>query len=242
MQVLEPDELTEPKILEKLRGTRVERVDSPAVTKRPSGSSSSATESKLAESKPVESKPVESKPVESKPSPSQSAPAQKPNLSKAASKEGLGNANVNTDTMVTFADESAVNGGLEEVRKDSAETNWIMFGHAKEGSQQIVVLGKGGNGLEGMDEFFTDDAVVYGVLGQRVQDTAQGADYSTTKYVFISWVGPKVKPLAKARSSQTRVALYNHSKKFMQLAGEVQALEKSDVSLENVIAKLKTNF
>lgn len=43
-------------------------------------------------------------------------------------------------------------------------------------------------------------------------DEDGGSEYKTTKYVFISWVGPKVKPLVKARSSQVRVALYKHAK------------------------------
>ena len=60
--------------------------------------------------------------------------------------------------------------------------------------------------------FFVDDAIVYCVLGVEVADEAGGSEYKTTKYVFISWVGPNVKPLAKARSSQVRVALYKHTK------------------------------
>jgi len=236
LQVLEPDELTEAKILEKLRGTRVERVDSPASTPKNSSGGGAAAPQPAAP-KPVAAA-VSSPKSEPKPVKPQTTSSSGGTDSTPA---GFSNAGVNTDTMVTFVDEEGVNKGLEDVRNDSSDTNWIMFGHIKEGSQQIQVLGKGGNGLEEMDQFFKDESVVYGVLGQRVQDTGEG-DYSTTKYIFISWVGPKVKPLAKARSSQTRVALYNHAKKFLQLAGELQALEKTDVTLENVISKLKSNF
>jgi hypothetical protein len=71
--------------------------------------------------------------------------------------------------------------------------------------------------MMGMQGFFVDDAIVYCVLGVRVADEAGGSEYKTTKYVFISWVGPNVKPLTKARSSQVRIALYKHTKVYLCL-------------------------
>lgn len=46
---------------------------------------------------------------------------------------------------------------------------------------------------------------VYILLGVP---TAEG-DYSLTKYVLITWVGPSVKPKQRARSSPHRLLLYN---------------------------------
>lgn len=106
----------------------------------------------------------------------------------------------------------------------------------------MKVIGSGSGGYGELEHFFTDDEIVYGVLGLEVADEDGGSEYKTTKYVFISWVGPKVKPMTKARSSQVRVAIYKYAKNFLQLAAEIQALERSEIS-ENIIKqKLNATF
>ncbi len=74
------------------------------------------------------------------------------------------------------------------------------------------MIGSGTGGYSELEGLLKDEEIVYGVLGVVVNDEDGGSDYSTTKYIFISWVGPKVKPLTKARSSQVRVGLYKHAK------------------------------
>lgn len=69
----------------------------------------------------------------------------------------------------------------------------------------MVFLSKGNGGLDEIDHLLTPDSVVYIIFGHVAED----AEYSVIKFIFITWVGPKVKPMHKARSSQHRVSLYN---------------------------------
>jgi len=78
--------------------------------------------------------------------------------------------------------------------------------------------------------------VIYAIIGVREPEKTEG--YATLKFVFVTYVGAQVKPLHKARSSQHRVALYNHAKKFVQLAAELQALSKEEVTEEALQAKI----
>jgi hypothetical protein len=80
--------------------------------------------------------------------------------------------------------------------------------------------------------------VVYAVLAVY-DDESEAEGYATLKYIFISWVGPDVKPTRKALSSQHRVLLYNYAKKHLQLAGELQALAHEEISESILKAKLK---
>jgi hypothetical protein len=177
-----------------------------------------------------------------------------------------GTSNVNTDANLSFVNADEANGLLADVRNDGTPTNWVLFGHE---GKSLKVLGSGSGGYAELEGFFQDEEIVYGVLGLEVADEDGGSEYKTTKYIFISWVGPKVKPLTKARSSQVRVALYKHAKvllttrtaphatrhapsltppfyqntqNHLQLAAEIQALERSEISEELIKQKLNATF
>jgi len=216
LQALEPSELSDALILEKLRGTRVEKAD------KPSGASATTTA----------------------PAVTQAAPTSTPKRATVIVNNSAPNAFVGTSdlkTEVKFVNAEEANAALIDVRNDSSETDWVLFGHSDTGRDVIRVVGSGSGGLAEMEQHFTDEDVVYGVLGVIVEDEGE-SDYKTKKYIFISWVGPKVKPLTKARSSQHRVALYKHSKNFLQLHAELQALSKEEISLSLIKAKLCSTF
>jgi len=105
-----------------------------------------------------------------------------------------------------------------------------------ESSENVKLLGSGEGGLAEARKFFTEDQVTYAIVGIREPEKTEG--YATLKFVFVTYIGSQVKPLHKARSSQHRVALYNHAKKFLQLAAELQALHIDDVSDEALQAKI----
>ena len=48
------------------------------------------------------------------------------------------------------------------------------------------------------------------VLTIEVKDQGEAELFSTSKTIFITWVGTECKPMAKARSSQHRLPLYNY--------------------------------
>jgi len=227
LQILEPEDLTEAKILAKLRGTHVEAEGIPAAS---SGSSGPAAA------------------VSTTPATNPSSSASLPSTSRASFVRKdqstthvafKGTSDVKTDANLNFVDIDEANRQLEDVRNDKTSTNWVLFGHE---GKLLKVLGSGNGGYSELEGYFKDEEIIYGVLGLQVADEDGGSEYKTTKYVFISWVGPKVKPLVKARSSQVRVALYKHAKNFLQLAAEIQALEHSEISEDIIKQKLNATF
>jgi len=58
------------------------------------------------------------------------------------------------------------------------------------------------------------------------------------KNAFLSWVGPSVKPLQKARSSQHRVPVYDYCLKALQLHCQIHAEKEEDLSEELIAEKL----
>jgi hypothetical protein len=141
---------------------------------------------------------------------------------------------------LVFRDEESVVRALKAVREtatDAQTKNWVAFGYDGDGDD-IIVLGTGTDGLTSLEKLFTPDAVVYAVLAVY-DDESEAEGYATLKYIFISWVGPDVKPTRKALSSQHRVLLYNYAKKYLQLAGELQALAHEEISESILKAKLK---
>jgi hypothetical protein len=130
-----------------------------------------------------------------------------------------------------FTDEKATRAAIEEVRLE--KLNWLFFEHNEAGTVSLLHQGKGG--YEEVSQHFDDTQVSYALLGITLEDEG---DYTQIKLVLITWVGCKVEPMEKARSSQARVLLYDFIKTMVQLAGEFQALEPSEISEKLVCDKI----
>jgi len=213
LQALEPSELSDALVLEKLRGTRVEKAETPSAPPVTTPTTTTTTAPKKASTIIV---------------------------NNSAPNAFVGTSDLKAD--VKFESVEEANAALIDVRNDSSPTDWVLFGHSPAGKDVIKVIGTGDGGLTEMEKHFLDDDIVYGVLGVVVEDEGEASDYKTKKYIFISWVGPKVKPLTKARSSQHRVALYKYAKNFLQLHAELQALSREEISLSLIKAKLCSTF
>jgi hypothetical protein len=227
LQVLEPSELSQAVVLEKIRGTRFEAEprSSRAGTESTTTPTTTTTTTTTTTPKPV--------------SPSTTTDRRANTSSTSSTSSGPRASSGTQSAVLEFVDEADANAKLEDVRDDKSDTNWVVYGH--EGAK-LKVLGSGSGGLGEMEAFFTEGDIVYGVLAMKVKDEDGGSEYATTKYVFISWVGPAVKPLVKARSSQVRVALYRHAKTFLQLAAEMQVLDRADISEQKILEKLNSVF
>jgi len=127
---------------------------------------------------------------------------------------------------------------IKAVRDDSNTKNWVVFGNSEAAKDALSVLGSGSGGLSELRKYFKDSEIVYALLSVVLEEKESGEDYKTTKYVFISWVGPDSKPLVKARSSQIRLALYNFLKKSVAVSAEIQALGEHDISDEIIFQKI----
>lgn len=137
------------------------------------------------------------------------------------------------DNAIVWQDPEGVKNAILSLRSDTDMVDFVVFGYTDDG-KYTVILEKGKGGVSACRKHFKDDAVVFVVMSAVVPDGA----YSVQKNILIAWVGPNVPPLARSRSSQNRVQLYQYATELIQLHGEIQALSAAEISDDLVTQKL----
>jgi len=117
----------------------------------------------------------------------------------------------------------------QEVRNDSNDTNWCLFGY--EGNA-IVVQGKGSGDLEELKGSLAEDQVQYGYLRVISGDS----ESKRAKFVFISWVGERVSPLKRAKVSVHKASV---KQVIQSYAVEVHAEKPDELNPDEVLAKVR---
>jgi len=117
-----------------------------------------------------------------------------------------------------------------EIRKDSNETNWILF--AYEGNTKIVLKGKGSGGISEFQGHLGDDESLYGYLRVISGD----AESRRSKFVFVSWCGASVGALKRAKMSVHKADI---KKVLKDYAVEVHATSKEELDEEAVMTRVK---
>jgi len=131
-----------------------------------------------------------------------------------------------------FRDEKDLLACTEDFRQ--RKLDFVVMGYEGENTD-LVVLDKGQGKFANVERFLEKTALVYILLGVQCEDEGE---YTQTKNILVTWVGPGVTPLKKALSSQHRVFLYQYFKRHIQLHGELQALQRAEVSEQLIIEKL----
>jgi len=117
----------------------------------------------------------------------------------------------------------------QEVRSDSNDTNWVVFGY--EGNA-IQVQGKGSGDLDELKGTLAEDQVQYGYLRVISGD----AESKRAKFVFISWVGERVSPLKRAKVSVHKASV---KQVIQSYAVEVHAERLEELSNEELLSKVR---
>jgi len=117
-----------------------------------------------------------------------------------------------------------------EIRKDSNETNWILFGY--EGNTKIVLQGKGSGGVPELVGNLQDDQCQYGYLRLVTGDQ----ESKRTKFCFVSWCGDQVGALKRAKMSVHKADIKKILKDY---AIEVHATTKDELDEEAVMTKAR---
>jgi hypothetical protein len=88
---------------------------------------------------------------------------------------------------------------IAEVRDDVTPTNWVGVGYSDDGDirKPLYVVAKGTGDVEQLKGHFDDAQAMYALY--RTTDTYD--DIRTVKFVYIYWMGEKVKPLTKGKLS-----------------------------------------
>lgn len=126
-------------------------------------------------------------------------------------------------TLNTNLDIVAITRAYEDVRRDNSETQWAVFKY--DGSK--IIAAKTGVNFSDFESQFGDEDRAYGYLRLQTGDELS----KRAKFVFITWVGPSVSPLKRAKMSTDKALIKEILSNF---AVELQTENIADFTLENL--------
>lgn len=131
------------------------------------------------------------------------------------------------------ADASAA---YEEVRADGVDTDWLLLEYVSDKVDALKLSGKGSGGLSELKEFLKDDQPGFAFLRVTVGNDELS---KRAKFVFITWCGPSVKVMRKAKLS---VHIANVKKVIQNFAVEISASSKEDLNEKDVVTLVKKSM
>jgi len=131
-------------------------------------------------------------------------------------------------------DEDAVMAGYNDVRDDESETKFLMLTYQDDNSK-ISVHKSGSDYSEVLTELGGEEgASLRAYIYLRV---VTGDEMSKRhKFVLLTWCGPSVAPLKKAKMSLEKSQVKSLMKNY---AVEIQTSELEDMALDNVIERVR---
>ncbi|XP_078383186.1 uncharacterized protein LOC144665761 [Oculina patagonica] len=149
-------------------------------------------------------------------------------------KTGKKQSSFQTPGAVAVNIDDAVTEAIADVRSDDTPTNWCVGSYGEKNPKKPIVLtGKGTDGLSGIVALLESDLVAYALL--RVRDVVD--DIQTVKFVFITWVGENVKPMAKGKISTHKSTV---EKAFHPAHVPIYATALGELSEEVIMSKVQT--
>lgn len=132
-----------------------------------------------------------------------------------------------------FVDEETFQATLKSLRDTTSQTDWLLAGHVDNNPDSVRLAGSGSGGYEEMSASFDETAVMYGLL--RVQ---QKIDLSTTtKFVYIYYIGEKVPALQRGKIGTSHSAVKTALSPFHVDFEITNASELSTESIANKVAE-----
>ncbi|XP_023221974.1 coactosin-like protein [Centruroides sculpturatus] len=127
--------------------------------------------------------------------------------------------------MATAVDKDALYAAYEDVRSDLTKTNWAIFKY----DGTMISYDSSGDDLSEINSKFSDDERAFAFVRVIAGDEMS----KRTKFVFLTWIGPKVSPLKRARVSTDKALVKQIIQNF---AVELQ-LENADDLTEDYLRK-----
>jgi len=137
----------------------------------------------------------------------------------------------NQDTVPTLIEDPALKDAYTQVRSDSSGKKYAIISYKDKNRLTISAVGSG-SVSEGV-QHFKDDESQYGFF--KVSFTADD-DTERTKFVLVTWLGPNVSILTKARLSVHKPLV---KQVFRDCAVEVTSSDRSELTEENFIKDIK---
>jgi len=125
--------------------------------------------------------------------------------------------------MSATIDKETIYCAYEDVRNDSSDTNWLTLRY----DARNIVLDATGSDYEEFKAKFADVDRLYGFVRVNTGDEMS----KRAKFVLITWVGPNIGALNRAKMSTDKMAVKNVIKNFAieVLASEAEQLEESSI-------------
>jgi len=125
--------------------------------------------------------------------------------------------------MSVTIDKETVYNAYEDVRSDASQTSWLTLSY----DGRNIVLNAIGSDYEEFKSKFTEADRLYGFVRVNTGDEMS----RRVKFVLITWVGPTVGALNRAKMSTDKMVVKNVIKNFAieVLANEMDQLEESSI-------------
>merc|ERR1711991_326966 len=141
----------------------------------------------------------------------------------------MGNLSEIYKKMVDCSDEALAE-AYNDVRNDKSDTDWVLCGYTDDG-KSLEIRGSGSGGLDEMKEHFVEDQCMYGYL--RV--TSGDEESVRQKFVLVSWCGPNVKALKKARMSVHKASF---KQVFREYSVEIHYTDLDDIDYDELRSRV----
>ncbi|PNF35589.1 Coactosin-like protein [Cryptotermes secundus] len=128
--------------------------------------------------------------------------------------------------MTTSIDRDKIREAYEDVRSDNSETEWAVF---KFEGTHIVCSAKGTQ-FEKFREQFADDERAFGYIRLQMGDEMS----KRQKFLFLTWVGPSVGVIKRAKMSTIFILLHNFDLLFYCFSCFLSQNFAVELQLENV--------
>jgi len=99
------------------------------------------------------------------------------------------------EKVVEYIDEEGIKQAIQEVRKDSSDTDWVLITYDAPQSKTLKLAGIGSGGLEELKSQLTPEVVMYGIL--RITEKID--DSVTVKFCHIDWRGENIHRMQRAK-------------------------------------------
>jgi len=99
------------------------------------------------------------------------------------------------EKVVEYIDEESIKHAIQEVRRDSSNTDWVLITYDAPQSKTLKLAGVGSGGLEELKSHLTPEVVMYGLI--RITEKID--DSVTVKFCHIDWRGENIHRMQRAK-------------------------------------------
>jgi hypothetical protein len=105
--------------------------------------------------------------------------------------------------MAVNISDQEISDAWQTVKSNDGDLNWILLSYSDKAA--LKLFGKGTGGFDEMVAQLSDEEILYGVVKVFGVDE----DSKRTKFIQVTWVGPGVKPMARAKVSTHKSTVIN---------------------------------